>query len=172
MFGLKHLFALIALTAVWSLAYAVDSAWVGTAIVVATATAYAFLNFDAARNGNTALLIFSIAGTSWMIFWLGFVAETNRMPPWKLPELTFSLVHFGNPPKYDTPPTPDKVIVDTTIHSLLTASYNSARMRNPNERILPKYPTAMRLSISVTSVIFGLLLAPTTWLIPKPEDAG
>ena len=171
MFGLKHIFALITLAAAWSLAYAVDSAWMGTAIVVATATAYAVLNFDAARNGNTALLIFSIAGTSWMIFWLGFVAETKRMPPWKLPELTFNLVHFGNPPKYDTPPTRDKVIVDTTIHSF-HASFNSARMKNPNERVIPKHPTAIRLGISVSSVIFGILLIPLTWLIKKSKSAG
>ncbi len=84
--SLKTLFLICLYFAICSTLYVHANLWLGTLVVVATivwliaTTARAFNHHEYFSFG------FSIFGWAWLVFWLGFYAETaTRTATWKVP---------------------------------------------------------------------------------------
>jgi len=110
--SLKTLFLICLYFAICSTLYVSANLWLGTLVIAATivwliaTTARAFNHHDHFAFG------FSIFGWAWLVFWLGFYAETAKgTAAWDVPDWIFQIMS----PAWDrNAPLPETV----TAHSL------------------------------------------------------
>lgn len=74
--SLRSLLLFVAYAAVCCTTYIYSNLWVGTLVVVATIFLFGSATLRAFRTQNRFSLGFSLVGWSWLVFWLGFYAET------------------------------------------------------------------------------------------------
>ena len=91
--SLKTLFLICSYFAICSTLYIHANLWLGTLVVLATivwliaATARAYKHHDHFSFG------FSVFGWAWLVFWLGFYAETVKgTAAWKVPQRIFQVM--------------------------------------------------------------------------------
>ena len=170
-FNLKIVFAMITYSAICLVLYLNPSLWVGTLIVVATASLYAIAAVEAYRRQRSFYLGFSIVGLFWMVFWFGFYFETfvhpgNPYVAWNLPMQMAKFVSLGESYEPD-PNAQDQMQIVSYTHSV---HFSSAKSVNPTSRPIPSYQNATRFAVCLTSIpaaivggfIFGLTATKRT----------
>jgi hypothetical protein len=162
-FRLKTLFWIAIYVAICCMVYVESNLWVGTGVVFATIVWLIASTIHAYRQHNRFSLVFSISAWSWLVFWLGFYAQTPpNSPNWRLPDIVFRVTTlFRDWPPYDQS-------APTTLFGTMHSFHTSGQMGTD---ILPlRTPTwhnAIRLAVCATSLIVGFLAAVIDGLFLK-----
>jgi hypothetical protein len=150
--SLRSLLLLCVYGGICSLTYVYSNLWVGTAVVAATIALVSYAALYAFQSRRLFPLGFSVAASAWVMFWLGFYAETStNYKPWSFPHNVYRLM-TGNreSPQIDTNVNATKYAVIHSFHF----SVSMARYGEPQRA--PSMHNAIRLAVCLTSLVVGL----------------
>jgi hypothetical protein len=170
-FSMQSLLLLCVYGGICSLNYAGSNLWIGTATVVATIAFVSYTTIHAFHSRRGFPLAFSIAASAWMIFWLGFYAETSpSQPPWKLPQHIYELIAGINV-------SDELKKIDLNAPSTSYATMHSIHVSVPmathgSPPPTPAFSNAIRLAVCLTSLVFGFCAAAVVILLRKMKRAS
>ena len=166
--SLKTLFLICLYFAICSTLYVSANLWLGTLVVLATivwlvaTTARAFNHHDYFSFG------FSVCGWAWLVFWLGFYAETQgKTANWKMPILIFRATCFFQVPPITDPQVPSQVYA--TMHSLHVSGQMGTQSPSP---YTPSFGNAIRMAVCVTALFMGLIGGVVFHFIGRKRGTG
>ena len=152
-FSLRSLFLIFVYAAVCCLVYVFANLWIGTLVVAATILLLCYTTVAAYRHRDVFTLSFSVFAWSWMVFWLGFYAETGpNSQPWEIPRhVNNAMKGFRQRPSYNPN---SKFTKFGFMHSL----HISGPMGTVGDTvIIPTSHNAIRLAVCLSSLTFGLI---------------
>ena len=169
-FSLLTMLVLTAYAAICSTVFVYANLWFGTLVVAATVLWLGVATVKAVKSQKRFLLGFSIAGWSWTVLWLGFVAETDRSTAdWPVPRLIRSLTM---PIKH---PALDAGNGEAKLHSLLATGPMM------EHKTAPSWHNLMRSAVCISALMVGCACGilyhligpgPGSAGLPRPQDVG
>lgn len=142
--SVRTLFAVTLYMAVCCLIFVWPNLWVGTVVVIATDAYLAIVAVQAFRLRNPFCMGFSIAAWSWIVFWLGFMADTDKaVSDWPLPRWIWATSPMDSSTDDETATAGGK------LHSLILTSEYASGPGTPN------CFNYLRTFVCVTALAFG-----------------
>ena len=146
-FSLFTALLLSAYAAVCSMIFVYANLWFGTLVVFATAALLGVATWRAVKTQSPFLLVFSIAGWSWMVLWFGFVAQTDKgTADWTVPKSIYSISKPIRRPALDAGDGEAKM------HSLEATGGMSGH------KIAPSWHNFIRFAVCISALLFGCLV--------------
>jgi hypothetical protein len=127
--------------------------WIGTFVVVGTIFWLAMTTCHAFNSKSYFSLGFSVIGWSWLVFWLGFYAETpETYENWPVPRWIYSLATgFQEIPEYNPKFGHNTYARMHSLHVSSKMAYQEGMRR------IPTWKNAIRLVVCVSSLIAGVI---------------
>lgn len=166
-FSLRTLLVVVFYVVICSLTYRFANLWMGTIVVGATALLLAVSTISAFRTRSIFLLSFSIIAWSWIVFWLGFFAQTDvDSTPW----MFFHDIHWNVMCCLQDAPATDYT-KPSTKYGYIQSMYMSGPMAvrgDSGDIPIPNYLNSIRLAVCLSGLGLGTLVGTALgWFYAK-----
>ena len=153
--SLRTIMLVVTYAAICSTVYVTPNLWAGWTVVLATAMWIAISIYRTSLKNSSFSLGFSIAATVWLVSWLGFGIETsNQVDDIPFRMAIYNVVCFGNQPDQEYDPSA-KIELYSKAHDLYQ-SFEQPKTQGTDPPV-PAWHNAMRLIVSVSSLLIGCL---------------
>ncbi|WP_442511341.1 hypothetical protein SH528x_003015 [Novipirellula sp. SH528] len=168
---------ILAYVAVCCTTYIYSNLWFGTLVVVATIFWLGSTTLYAFSEQSRFSLGFSLAGWAWLVFWLGFYAETPaKYPSWPVPQWIYKA---ATPFQWQQP-----VVYGYGRYEEYQASWNhtpyghmhslhvSRQLNAPShlQSHIPSWYNAIRLAVCLSALIVGIIGGATYSRLPRTHQ--
>jgi hypothetical protein len=146
-FSLLSIFLLTGYAAICSTIFVYANLWFGTVVVAATALLFSLATVGAVNHKNQFLLTFSVVGWSWLVFWLGFIAQSDvKAADWTLFRSIYSI---SKPIQH--------AAVDAGSGESKMHSFHISGMLGQHH-IAPSWHNFMRFSVCISALLLGFVV--------------